>query len=160
LTSIARGRGTQDRVLRTAARGAVLIGVAVVIGIVLLQVVDEGGSIGGPPSSSGTRTTSTTGANARPPQEVHVQVLNASGLPGDAMTTANTLKGLGYQIVGTGNSAATQTGTTVTCRAGYGEEAKALASAVAPTGGATVVDFPPTPPAGAETANCIVVKGK
>lgn len=138
-----------------------LIGVAAVIGIVLLQVVDEGPSIGGPPSSSNTgHTTSTTGANVRPPQEVHVQVLNASGLPGDAMTTANTLKGLGYQIIGTGNSAATQTGTTVTCRSGYEEEAKALASAVAPTGGATVVDFPPQPPAGSETANCIVVKGK
>ena len=146
--------------LRTAARGAVLIGVAVVIGIVLLQVVDEGGSIGGPPASNGTRTTSTTGADVRPPQEVHVLVLNASGLPGDAMTTANTLKGLGYQIIGTGNSAGTQTGTTVACRPGFTEEAKALASAVAPTGGATAVDFPAQPPAGAEQANCIVVKGK
>jgi hypothetical protein len=151
-----------DLVLRTAARGAILVGVAVVIGIILLQVIDKGGGGGGgavaPPSggqSTGS-TTSTTGDAGRPPAEVRVLVENGSGLSQAAATLANELRGTGYAIAGTGN-AAIQTGTTVACRAGFENEAKALASSLG--AGVTVVAFPATPPTGSENADCLVIKG-
>ena len=163
MTSIAHGRGrsVQDRVLRTAARGAALIGVAVVIGIILLQVVDEGPSIGGPTPGNGTnRTTSTSGPDVHPPQEVSVLVLNGSGVSQAANTKASDLRGLGYPIVGAENAPAVQNGTTIQCRAGYDAEAKALAKAVDPSGAATVGAFPDPAPTGSESAICIVTVGK
>ena len=150
-----------DLVLRTAARGAILVGVAVVIGIVLLQVIDKGGGGGGavaPPSGGETTgsTTSTTGDAGRPPAEVRVLVENGSGLNQAAATLANELRGTGYAIAGTGN-AAVQAGTTVACRAGFEKEADALAASLG--AGVTVVAFPATPPTGSENADCLVIKG-
>lgn len=152
-----------DQVLRAAARGAILIGAAVVIGIVLLQVIDKGGGGGGgavpsPPSSApGGSTTSTTGRGGRSPAAVRVLVENGSGVDQSAATVANGLRGNGYAIAGTGN-AAIQTGTTVLCRTGFEKEATALAKTLG--SGATVGAFPDPPPAGAENADCIVIKGK
>jgi hypothetical protein len=157
----ARGRSRSDHILRTAARGAGLIGLAVVIGIVLLQVVDNGSSGGGgvtPPSAAtgGGGTTSTTkGSIGRQPQEINVFVQNGSGLAGAAATKSNELRGLGYKIAGTGN-APEQTGNTVACASGYDKEATQLSQVI--TG--TVSTFPTSPPAGAEAANCIVTVGK
>jgi hypothetical protein len=164
MTAIAaRRRSRPDYILRTAARGAALIGVAVVIGIVLLQVVDKGGPSGGGSSTtptvphSGGVTTTSQAANVRPPQEVVVLVLNGSGVAGAAATEANKLRGLGYQTATPGN-AAVQQGTTVACRADFEKEAQALAKTVGQ--GTQVTAFPTTPPAGSENANCIVTVGK
>ena len=161
LTLSAPRRRTPELVLRTAARGAVLIGLAVVIGIVLLQVVDKGG--GGssgvsPPVTQGNNgsTTSTTGEAGRPVGDVRVLVLNASGLSNAAGTKANELRGLGYAIAGTGNAAQT-VGTTVACTTGFEKEADALAKAVG--AGTTVAAYPDPPPSGAENADCIVTLG-
>ncbi len=155
-----RRRVATDLLLRTAARGAILVGVAVVIGIVLLQVIDKGGGGGGtaapPPSGNTGSTTSTTGSGGRPPAEVRVLVENGSGLSQAAATLANELRGKGYAIAGTGN-APLQTGTTVACLEGFEDEATSLATAVG--GGATVTAFPATPPAGSENADCLVIKG-
>lgn len=151
-----------DQILRTAARGAILVGVAVVIGIVLLQVIDKGGGGGGsagptPASgSSGGVTTSTLGDSGRPPGEVRVLVQNGSGVNQAAATLANELRGNGYAISGTAN-APVQTGTTVACRSGFEKEADALAASLG--SGTTVTPFPATPPAGSENADCIVIKG-
>jgi len=151
-----------DFVLRTAARGAILVGVAVLVGIVLLQVIDKGGGGGGSaaPTPSGGQTngstTSTTGDAGRPAAEVRVLVENGSGLNQAAATLANELRGTGYAIAGTGN-AAIQTGTTVACRAGFEKEADVLAKSLG--AGVTVVVFPATPPAGSENADCLVIKG-
>ncbi|MCJ7438401.1 MAG: LytR C-terminal domain-containing protein [Acidimicrobiia bacterium] len=151
-----------DFVLRTAARGAILVGVAVVVGIVLLQVIDKGGSGGGGavPTPSGGQTngptTSTTSDEGRPPGEVRVLVENGSGLSQAAATLANELRGTGYAIAGTGN-AAIQTGTTVACRAGFEKEADALVQSLG--AGVNAAEFPATPPTGAENADCIVIKG-
>jgi LytR cell envelope-related transcriptional attenuator len=162
-TAAGRGRGVGDNVLRNAARGAALIGVAVVIGIVLLQVVDKGspGGSGGStptvatnPNNGGSSTTQ--GGDVHPPQEVRLLVLNGSGVAMAAATEANKLRGLGYAIAGTGN-AATQAGATVQCRTGFDKEAAALAKAVG--GGAAVSAFPDVPPAGAENADCLVTIG-
>lgn len=159
-----RGRGVGDNVLRNAARGAALIGVAVVIGIVLLQVVDKGSPSGGGGGSTPTvatngnngGTTTTQSGNVHPPQEVRLLVLNGSGVAMAAATEANKLRGLGYAIAGTGN-AATQPGATVQCKTGFAKEAAALAKSVG--GGAAVSAFPATPPAGAENADCLVTIG-
>jgi len=157
-----RRRSTADQILRTAARGAALIGVAVVIGIVLLQVVDSGGGgTGGsaaPPTNGNGDTTSTTEADSgRPPQEVRVLVQNGSGVAMAAATKANELRGLGYAIAGTGN-AAVQQGNTVACLSGFESEAEALAKQVG--AGTTVTAFPSPVPAGAEATDCIVIIGK
>jgi LytR cell envelope-related transcriptional attenuator len=155
-----RRRVATDLILKTAARGAILVGVAVVIGIVLLQVIDKGGGGGGSatptPNNGSESTTSTTGSGGRAPADVRILVENGSGLSQAAATLANELRGKGYAIAGTGN-AALQTGTTVACVQGFEDEATALAAAVG--GGATVTAFPATPPAGSENADCLVIKG-
>jgi hypothetical protein len=140
----------------------VLVGLAVVIGIVLLQVVDKGAPVGGgggntPVTKPGDETTTTKPSDVRPPQEVRVLVLNGSGVSQAAATKANQLRGLGYAIAGTGN-AAVQQGTNVQCRAGFENEADELAKTVG--AGTLVVPFPEPPPAGSENADCIVVLGK
>ncbi|MEX0665879.1 MAG: LytR C-terminal domain-containing protein [Acidimicrobiia bacterium] len=160
MTSIAhaRGRSASDRLLRTAARGGILIGVAVVIGIVLLQVVEEGSPLPGSASGNGNgKVTTTTGSDARVPQEVIVAVYNASGVSQAAGVQANKLRGLGYQTPTVENAAQEQTGSTVACLAGYEKEAEQLLTVVA---NSTIVEFPAAPPAGAEFVNCIVVVGK
>jgi hypothetical protein len=149
-----------ELVLLSAARGAVLIGLAVVIGIVLLQVVDKGGGSGGvaPPVTEPTNqsTTSTTGEGGRSPDQVRVLVLNGSGLANAAGTKANELRGDGYAIAGTGN-APQQTGSTVACVSGFDKEADSLAKTAG--AGFSIAPYPDPPPAGAENADCIVTLG-
>jgi len=159
LVLVPRRRTTADLALRTAARGAVLIGVAVVIGIILLQVVDKGGSGGGvsPPVTEATgSTTSTTGDDGRPPEDVRVLVLNASGIANAAGTKANELRGLGYAIAGTGNSEP-RTGSGVACISGFDQESDTLAQTLG--AGYSVETYPEPPPEGAENADCIVILG-
>lgn len=102
-------------------------------------------------------TVATLPAPGRPASQVHVEVLNGSGVAKAASAKAATLTSLGYPTVGTGN-APHQAGTTVACRAGFAVEALRLAAAVGP--GTTVQPFPAVPPAGSATADCLVVLGK
>ena len=158
----AHRRSAADLVLRAATRGAILIGIAVVIGAVLLQVVDKGGGGGGVGVTSQTSetkgsTTTTAVASGRTAAEVTVFVQNGSGVNQAAATLGNELRGLGYAIAGTGD-AAIQTGITVACVAGFETEAEALAAAVG--SGATVGVYPEPVPAGAETSSCIVTRGQ
>ena len=160
LVLVPRRRTSADLVLRTAARGAVLIGVAVVIGIILLQVVDKGGGGGGgvspPVTEANGSTTSTTGDDGRAPEDVRVLVLNGSGIANAAGTKANELRGLGYAIAGTGNTEA-RTGSGVACTSGFEKEADALAQTLG--AGYTVETYPDPPPEGSENADCIVILG-
>ena len=159
----ANGRGATDRLMRTAARGAALIGIAVVLGIVLLQVVDEGsgGGAGGGQTTgttpSGNQTTTTNGSGVRPPEQVHVVVINGSGLSGAAATKTNELRNLGY-LVALPINGSPQGGSTVACKPGFDAEAITLAAAVGT--GTQVVAYPATVPAGAESSDCIVIRGK
>ena len=137
-----------------------LIGVAVVIGIVLLQVVDNGAPVGGG-TTSGTQPhsgTTTTGSGARTPQDVHVVVLNGSGVSGAASTLTNKLRGLGYNTGIPGN-APIQTGTTITCKAGFEKELAVLAGPDI-VGTATTIPFPNPAPAEAANMDCIIIVGK
>lgn len=164
MTAIAHGRGrsTSDRFLRSAARGGVLIGIAVVIGIVLLQVVGDGSSGPGSatPTNDGNRdnVTTTTDSGARAAQKVAVAVYNGSSVSQAANTMAATLRGLGYPILVTDN-APDQVGTTIACQAGYDVEASQLQS-LPELPNATLVAFPAVPPAGTELVNCIITLGK
>ena len=167
MTVVAHAPGLGARVLQTAARGAVLVGVAIVVGIVLLKVVNDngspvggGGAVGGTTSTSTGSSTSTTSAG-KAPQQTTVAVYNASGVPMAATTRANALRGLGYAITFTGNAATPQTGTTVACRSSsktFTATADTLAKSIGPT--TTVQVFPPAPPATAANAACIVSIGK
>jgi hypothetical protein len=109
--------------------------------------------------TSSTLETSTTIASAstRPPAQVRVEVLNASGTEGAAGSKSDALKAAGYTIAGLGN-ATVQQGTTVACKTGFDAEAAALAQAVG--SGATTVPFPTTPPPGSTDADCVVTLGK
>jgi len=175
-----RGRSPARNVAATAARGAVLIGLAVVIGLVLLQIVDDANGGGGGGASGGggggvtSTTTATTGTDggtttttassngARPPGQVVVQVLNGSGVQGAANQRSNDLKAKGYQVLPAGNAPAQRTGTAVQCRKGYEKEATALVNVLGSLSiRATVEAFPNPAPVGINAqANCLVILGK
>lgn len=160
-------RRMRDTILQTAARGAGLIGVAVLVGILLLQVIDNGssgvgGGVSGTPTTGGTGATSTTAkSNVKPPAEVRVQVLNGSGVSGAAKTRSDALRGLGYPIAALGN-AELRTGTAVQCRAGFEKEAEALVANVGGTPAPVIEGFPDPAPAGVDLTNtdCLVVLGQ
>jgi len=173
-----RGRAPGRNVALTATRGAVLIGVAVIIGLVLLQIVDDAGGGGGGGAASGgggttfttaapdvssTTTTTTVSPNgARPPSQVVVQVLNGSGVQGAANQRSNDLKAKGYQVLPAGNAPAPRTGTAVQCKKGYEKEAQALVAALNTLSiKATIEPFPnPAPVGPSAQANCLVILGK
>jgi hypothetical protein len=165
--AVARGAGF------AAAKGAGLIALAVIIGIVLLNVVDDGSVKSDASSSSDTTTPSTaastdsTGETTTPtsdevppktPSELTVLVLNGGAPPrsAKAMSDALRLKDYTNQLEPADWQDHTQTGNTVMCKAGLDEEGAALAIAV---GTATKVEFPDPPPPGSDTADCVVVVG-
>lgn len=171
-----RGRGFASSVAFSAARGAALIALAVILGVVLLQVVDTGnggpvGDAGVKPAGTRTESTTTTTAvagtapstapTARPPAEVHVLVLNGSGVAGAAGRLTESLKAEGYVTGSTplapADSARRQ-GTAVFFRPGFDAEAAAVAAKAGP--GATAQPLPDPPPAGTvQQAEIVVVLG-
>ena len=174
-----RGRSAGRNIAATATRGAVLIGLAVIIGLVLLQIVDDakggGGASGGGNGGGGTvtttatttaggsTTTTTVAANgARPPSEVQVEVLNGSGVAGAAAQRSNDLKAKGYQVLPAGNAPAPRTGTAVQCKKGYEKEAQALVNALGTLSiRATIEPYPNPAPVGVNAqANCLVILGR
>lgn len=165
---VARGAGI------AAGKTAILVGIAVIIGVVLLQVVDDGSD---GPVSEGTEAPTTAepdgdGGTAPPtttepdtptitPDQLKVLVLNGGAPAGSAGTMSDTLEGQGYgnQADPADWSGKDQTGNAVMCQAGLDREAQALASAVGE--GTTVEAWPDPPPPGAEgaAAQCVVVVG-
>jgi hypothetical protein len=135
---------------------------ASVLLLVVIVVVAFGGStstpkIVAPPTTTTTIPTTTTTSAGRPPSLVHVEVINASGVPKAAATKSAALTALGYPIVGTANGVV-QAGSIVECKPFFDVEAMALATAVGP--GTTVQPFPVPAPVGSTTADCVVVIGK
>ena len=86
------------------ARGAIVVGLAVILGIVGLQILDDSG----PSTSVATvtsRTTptsrpgsSSTTSGLRPAAQVRVKVYNASGVQGRAQILTDQLKSTGYNM--------------------------------------------------------------
>ncbi len=174
-TRTGKGVGFGRSVAFSAARGAALIGLAVIIGIVLLQVIDDGtsGPIGdGGSSASGAGTTNTTAAGSgsgsssttsttgaapvKPPAQVAVLVLNGSGRPGAATAQSNTLKAKGYQTL-VPTDAAQRSGNIVYFKPGFDRECTTVAASV--DGAPKVEPIPTPPPTGSDTANCVVILG-
>ncbi len=165
---VARGAGY------AAFLGAALIGLAVIIGIVLLQIGDDNN--GDPPSAAAQpkpttttvpKTTTTAKQNptsstvvARAPSAVNIIVLNGGAAAGKAGDMSDALKAKGYttQGVATDWTGHTQAGNSVYCRAGLEREGPALAVAV---GSNVAFDIPlPTPaPPSSAGHDCIVVVG-
>ncbi len=158
-------RGAGRLIARSAARGAGLIGAAVIVGIVLLQVIDDGGAPsgdGGGNGSNGTpvtsETTPATSGEQRPPSQVRVLVLNAGQAAGSAQNKANQLRTAGSNTLPASNDPVGRQGVAVQCREDFEGEAVALALAVGEN--ATTEPFPAQAPAGAENADCLVLLGQ
>jgi hypothetical protein len=167
--TVARGAGF------AAAKGAGLIGVAVIIGIVLLNVVDDGDTNQGAAGSDATANTTTTVAGAAPtdpttatttdavpaktPAELVVLVLNGGAPQGSAKEMSDNLRLSEYtnQLTPSDWSGRAQAGNVVMCKAGLDQEAAALATAVGE--GTPVEPFGEPAPPGSETADCVVVVG-
>lgn len=159
----------------SAARGAALIAVAVILGVVLLNAIDDGNS--GPVGDGGTSsTTSSTNSNptttttvapgtastapttkpaAITPAQVTVIVLNASGRTGVASTLTDTLKAKGYKTLPANNVSPVRAGTVVDVKAGKTAPCTTMAALVP---GAKVQPMP-TPQPFVTDADCIVVIG-
>jgi hypothetical protein len=168
---VARGAGVQ------AAKGAGLVLLAVIIGIVLLQVVDDGTKA--PSNASATThttqtthraTTTTTSGHTtqttkaavtptRPPAQVRVIALNAGAPAGSAGNMHNSLQSKGYTNQQPANdwSGKTLHGNTVYCRSGFEKEAQALAVAVGT--GTAVKPWPTPPPPFSANVDCVVAVG-
>jgi hypothetical protein len=101
-------------------------------------------------------TTTTTANPGRPLAQVHLDILNGSGVAKAAGTKALQLAALGYQIASVGNATDRQ-GTVAACKPGLDLEAATLAKNVAP--GTTVIAFPTPAPAGSASADCVVLLG-
>jgi hypothetical protein len=166
-SSVAAGAGF------AAAKGAGLIGLAVIIGIVLLNVVDDGSN--GPadnaakPAATTTTVAETTAPTtpttadkvpAKTPAELAVLVLNGGAPQGTAKNMADSLKVKGYtnSLPPSDWSGHEQTGNVVMCKSGLDQEAAALATAVGE--GTPVQPFADPAPPGSGNANCVVVVGK
>lgn len=153
-----------------------MIGVAVIIGIVLLQIGDRNDN--GPaaaaskkkttttttttkPKQTQSTTSQTTGSTtpARSPSQVHLIVLNGGAPSGGAAHMESMLKLKGYTSQDDANtwSGHHQSGNTVYCKAGLQREGAALATGV--TGAKLVIPFPTPAPPFTNGDDCAVVVG-
>ena len=145
-----------------AAKGAALIGLAVIVGVFLLQRVDtsNAGSSSLPSDTAKTtttqhtsKTTSTTSTTlpatpTKTPDQVKVIVLNGGAASGAAATLRTKLQSAGYTNQPQANTwtGHHQTGNTLMCKPGLDREKVALSQQTA-LQGAKVVDFAsPAPP--------------
>jgi hypothetical protein len=170
------GKPREGSGVNSAVRGAVLVGLAVVLGIVLLQVVDKGPAGSGATSAatrhattptasapSGTApasqptTTTAKGGNVKARSDVRVAVYNAGSASGAAGNMTNKLRTLGYQLMPPANTNARK-GTAVQCKQGFEKEAVQLQGDVG--AGTTVEPFANPPLPGTENVNCAVLLGQ
>ena len=170
----AGGGGGRPRGMGSAARGAALVGIAVVLGIILLQVIDDGpsGGTGSVPTDTVETTVTSTAAPTdstvaadHPRDQVRVLVLNGSDQANVATLKRNVLLGLGYQVEAPGNTQLRQ-GSAVACKAGFEGDATQLAKDAGPPH-LQVIPFPDPPPTGrqgedvgAGNVNCVVILGE
>jgi hypothetical protein len=158
-----------------AFRGAVLLAVAVVIGTILLQATDEQGDpfTQRTDDAAAVVTTTTAGEQGRddedpqqdgsgavrPPAEVKVIALNASGVAGVARKASDALARAGYQVLPAGNADERTEGSAVFFTPGFEAEALELARGLGlPVGAAQALPTPP-PAADLRGANLVVLIG-
>ena len=158
------------------ARGALLLAVAVILGIVLLQKFDTGISTGGQVSTATTKVqettttrrvglttvplATTTTVKARPHGEVKVLVANGAGVRGLGAATTTSLKNLGYAALTPVDATTSVDKTTIQYADGYEAEARELAQALGlPAGVITKLSSPPVAAADIGDAKVIVILG-
>lgn len=157
------------------ARGAMLLAVAVILGIVLLQKFDSGTGIG--TVSVGTKAettsttrratlttvggvTSTTAARARAKSEYKVVVANGARLSGLATVATTTLKNAGFTTLTPADTTAVVDKTSIQFADGYEAEAREVAQALAkPATVVTRLSSPPVAPASLGDAKVVVILG-
>jgi hypothetical protein len=163
---LARGAGS------AALKGALLIGLAVIVGVFLLQRVDT--SKAGSPTTTVKHTAATTTTRPAPttststvpatpmktPDQLRVIVLNGGAPTGAAATMRTDLQQVGYTNQPQANtwSGHHQTGNTLMCKEGFDREKVAL-SQQTPLQGAKVVPFASPPPPFSSDVDCVVVVG-
>jgi LytR cell envelope-related transcriptional attenuator len=157
-----RGGRANNPGVPPAVRGAVLVGLAVILGVVGLQILDDssqgsGAGASGSGENSATTLLPTTTGPARTPANVRVKVYNASGVLGVAQTMTDNLRAQGYNLQTPDTLAKKTAGQSVECRPGFEREATALAGVIG--NGAAVQPFPSNEPTGADSADCLVVIG-
>ncbi len=168
-------RGASPQMLKTVG----LLLAAFILGVVMLNVIDDGStsSTKKPPSTTTTHagkgshnstttssTTPKTTAKQLAPAQIHLIVLNASGVNHVAANVSSAIRGHGYTSQETAETApATRKGSAVQCRPGLTREANAL---VLQVGNKSKVEpFPGTLPklkSGTSvpaTVQCIVIIG-
>jgi hypothetical protein len=150
-----------------AARGALLLAVALVIGILLLR--SGGGdpysrsvravSPGGPEVSTQIPTATTVTVPLRTPADIKVLPTNGTSTAGAATNTGNRLKAAGYNVLAATNTTNPATASNVFYNPGFEREARVIAQLLG-FADATVQPMP-TPPPVADTrgADVIVVVG-
>jgi hypothetical protein len=163
---MARGAGS------AALKGALLIGLAVIVGVFLLQRVDTS-KAGAPtttvkhsPSTTTTQPTATTSTTTvpstpmKPPDQLRVIVLNGGAPTGAANTMRTSLQQVGYTNQPQANTwtGHQQTGNSLMCKPGFDREKVAL-SQQTPLQGVKVVDWPTPPPPFSSDVDCVVVVG-
>jgi hypothetical protein len=165
---LARGAGS------AALKGAVLIGLAVIVGVFLLQRVDT--SKAGSPATTAKKPAATTTTTSQPktttststvpatpmktPDQLRLIVLNGGAPTGAAAAMRTSLQQVGYTNQPQANTWAGhhQTGDTLMCKPGFDREKVAL-SQQTPLQHASVVDFPSPPPPFSSDVDCVVVVG-
>jgi hypothetical protein len=156
-----------------AMKGAALIGLAIIVGVFLLQRVDT--STGSPTTTAkspakttttqhrAAQTTTSTTQPATPrknPDQLKVIVLNGGAPTGAAALLRTKLLQVGYTNQPPANSwtGHSQTGKTILCKNGLGREAVAL-SQQTPLTGAKVSAFPTPAPPFSTDVDCVIVVG-
>jgi LytR cell envelope-related transcriptional attenuator len=163
---LARGAGA------AAVKGALLIGLAVIVGVFLLQRADTS-KAGSPTTAVKTTTTSTTvrqsssttsstvpSSPQKQPDELKLIVLNGGAATGAAAALRTQLQQEGYTNQPQANTwtGHHQTGNTLMCKPGFDREKVALSQQSA-LQGAKVVDFANPPPPFSSDVDCVVVVG-
>lgn len=162
------------------ARGALLLGVAVILGIILLQQFDNdidtgGGSVAAtsiPDDGDTTSTTRrvglttvpvapTTTARARAKADVKVLVANGAGVRGLGLATSNALKGVGYTTLTPTDTTVDVAKTSIQFADGYEADAREVAGALTlPATIVTRLSSPPVAAADLGDAKVIVILGE
>jgi hypothetical protein len=162
------------------ARGAALVVVAVLIGLLLLREgldtseaitttgdggseTSDGASDGSDGSDGSSDETTTTTPALRPPAEVPTIVLNDSGIAGAAGTYSDALASVGYQLTNPEGANADTAGdaaaTLVYFAPGFEAEAAEVASVIGAPDTVVPAALPATPPGPIAGASVVVVIG-
>ena len=161
------------------ARGALLLGVAVILGIILLQQFDDDISTGGGsvsatsvPEEEGPTTTrrvglttvpavTSTTSRARPKAEVKVLVANGAGVRGLGAATTNELKNRGYTTATPTDATGAVPRTSIQFAEGYEVDAREVAGALSlPATVVTRLSSPPVAAVDLGDAKVIVILGE